>query len=130
MKIVFLIDDDTDDREIFAESLHAEHPSVVYQEAQNGAEAIEKLKSGVIMRPDLIFLDLNMPVMNGREFLKWIKSDNDFKDIPVIIYSTSSSETDKKFALDNHASEFLTKQYSMSQQRKDISQAVHTFLSI
>ncbi|MHC0446458.1 response regulator [Flavobacterium sp. 3-218] len=130
MKTVFLIDDDPDDREIFEESLAAEHPSVLYQQAENGAAAFEKLRSGSFAKPDLIFLDLNMPIMDGRAFLQQIKADPNFKDIPVIIYSTSSSEADKKFAQENHAAAFLTKQYSLSLIRQDIQTAVQNFLEL
>lgn len=130
MKIVFLIDDDADDREIFEESLAAEHPSILYQEAENGAVAFEKLQSGAFQKPDLIFLDLNMPIMDGRTFLHLIKADPELKDIPVIIYSTSSSEADKKFATENNASAFLTKQYSLTLLRQDIKKAVERFLAI
>jgi len=127
MKIVFLIDDDADDREIFAEALAEEHPSVTYREAENGADAYEKLKSGSI-KPDLIFLDLNMPVMDGRTFLTQIKSNLELQHIPVIIYSTSSSESDKKFAQENRAALFLTKQYAFDLLRRDIRDAVSNFL--
>lgn len=126
MKTIFLIDDDADDREIFEETLAAEHPSVLYHEAVNGAVAFEKLRSG--FKPDLIFLDLNMPVMDGRTFLKKIKADPELLDIPVIIYSTSSSDADKKFAAENHASEFLTKQYSISSLRQDIKKSIERYL--
>jgi len=128
MKTIFLIDDDADDREIFEESLAAEHPLVLYQEAANGAIAFEKLRSESFKKPDLIFLDLNMPVMDGRTFLQQIKADPEFGNIPVIIYSTSSSDLDKKFAAENNASAFLTKQYSIKLLRQDIKKTVERFL--
>ena len=68
MKSVFLIDDDADDREIFAETLLSEHPAINYLEAENGADALHKLRSESFPKPDLIFLDLNMPIMDGRVF--------------------------------------------------------------
>lgn len=129
MKTIFLIDDDVDDREIFAEILGAEHPSIVFQEAENGAAAFEKLRSDNFKKPDLIFLDLNMPVMDGRTFLQQIKKENGLQDIPVIIYSTSSSEIDKKFAAENLAAQFLTKQYSIDLLRKDLNAVVQNFLA-
>src|SRR5688500_2830070 len=98
MKVVFLIDDDQDDREIFQESLLSLKTAVRYEEARHGLEALEKLKTEDFQKPDLIFLDFNMPVMDGREFLKRIKQDAALKDIPVIIYSTSSNTEDKMFA--------------------------------
>lgn len=129
MKTIFLIDDDPDDREIFEEILGEEHPSIIFQQAENGAAAFEKLKAADFTKPDLIFLDLNMPVMDGRAFLQQIKKEAELQDIPVIIYTTSSSEIDKKFALDNQASQFLTKQYSIERLRQDLNKAVENFLA-
>jgi CheY-like chemotaxis protein len=127
MKTIFLIDDDADDREIFAELIETDHPSIILQQAVNGAAAFEKLRSEDLTKPDLIFLDLNMPVMDGWTFLELIKKDTHLKNIPVIIYTTSSNETDKKFAKDNGAAHFLTKQHSMDLQRKDIKDALESF---
>lgn len=127
MKTVFLIDDDADDRELFAEALAAEHPSVLFEQAENGATAFEKLKSGSF-KPDLIFLDLNMPIMDGRTFLKKIKAEPDYQNIPVVIYSTSSSEIDKQFAKENQAALFLSKQYAFALLRKDIREAIESLL--
>lgn len=129
MKTIFLIDDDADDREIFADLIETDHPSIVLLQAVNGTDAFEKLRSENFTKPDLIFLDLNMPVMDGRTFLELIKKDPDFNDIPVIIYTTSSSEIDKKFAEENGASHFLTKQYSMNLQRKDIQTVLEKYQS-
>jgi CheY-like chemotaxis protein len=128
MKTVLLIDDDADDREIFADSLFSLHKGVHLEEAKNGFEAFEKLNSAGFKKPDLIFLDLNMPVMDGKQFLILIKQDENLKDIPIIIYSTSSSVEDKVFALENKAILFMTKHYSMTQLQKELKQAVADFL--
>ncbi|MFD1605452.1 response regulator [Flavobacterium artemisiae] len=130
MKIVFLIDDDADDREIFADSLSSLDSSIMYQEAVNGQDAFEKLLSGTFPKPDLIFLDLNMPIMDGRTFLKKIKEHKDFSAIPVIIYSTSSSDHDKQYASQHQAAMFLTKQYSIALLTRDIKQAIENFLGV
>lgn len=127
MTTIFLIDDDADDREIFADLLAEDHPSILLQQAVNGADAFEKLRSENFRKPDLIFLDLNMPIMDGRTFLQRIKMDPDFGDIPVIIYTTSSSDPDRSFAMENKAAFFLTKQYSLEQQRKDIMEVIGRF---
>ena len=129
MKTVFLIDDDSDDREIFEEALLSLNIDVKYEEAKNGAEAWEKLNSDIFNKPDLIFLDLNMPIMDGRQFLKHIKLNQSFSNIPVIIYTTSSNETDKNFALQNDAL-FMTKQYSMALLRADIKDTIKKFLDL
>lgn len=128
MKTILLIDDDADDREIFADSLLSLHKGAHFEEAKNGLEAFEKLNSVGFKKPDLIFLDLNMPVMDGKQFLILIKQDENLKDIPVIIYSTSSSAEDKAFALENKAVLFMTKHYSMTQLQKDLKQAITDFL--
>ncbi|MGA9659660.1 MAG: response regulator [Asticcacaulis sp.] len=60
-------------------------------------------------RPDIILLDLNLPYMHGRDFLKTVKSDPDFKRIPVIVLSSSSAENDINSSYDRHASGFITK---------------------
>jgi len=130
MKTVFLIDDDLDEREIFQESLHTLNLDVNYVEAKNGAEALEKLDLPDFKKPDIIFLDLNMPIMDGREFLKEVKGHEKYNDIPVIIYSTSSNEIDKSFALENKASMFMTKPYSIEVLRNEIKQVIKSFLQI
>ncbi|PBJ10151.1 response regulator [Flavobacterium sp. ACN6] len=129
MKVVFLIDDDSDDREIFQESLLSLETSVRYEEAGHGKEAFEKLNAEGFQKPDLIFLDLNMPVMDGREFLKNIKQDEVLKNIPVIIYSTSSSVEDKMFATKHEAAQFITKPYSIAAIREELEKAITKFLS-
>lgn len=128
MKVVFLIDDDCDDREIFQECLGSLQRAVKYQEAENGKEAFEKLKSDGFQKPDIIFLDLKMPGMDGRAFLKAIKQDEALKNIPVIIYSTSSSDADKTFAASHGAAAFITKPYLIGAIRQQLHTAVITFL--
>ncbi|AXB58072.1 response regulator [Flavobacterium fluviale] len=129
MKIVFLIDDDPDDREIFEESLLSLDVPLKFEEAANGKEAVEKLSSSDFQKPDLIFLDINMPIMDGWQFLKHIKKDENFNDIPVVIYSTSSSQEDKALAVKHQASEFITKPYSISSLRQELKKTIFTFLS-
>jgi CheY-like chemotaxis protein len=129
MKIVFLIDDDQDDREIFEESLLSLNKDIKYEEACNGKQAIEKLNLPEFPKPDLIFLDINMPIMDGWQFLKNIKLDKNFRDIPVIMYSTSSSPKDKDLAVQYEASQFITKPYSLLTLREEIEKTIATFLS-
>jgi|SRR6185436_1371117 len=85
----FLIDDDDDDRDIFREALNDSKFNVHLFEAVNGLDALQKLPPHTNFLPDFIFLDLNMPVMSGKELLIEIKANEKLKNIPVIIYSTS-----------------------------------------
>lgn len=87
-----LIDDDEDDREIFISIVEAAWPAITLAVATNGQEALMALQNAST-HPDLIFLDLNMPLMNGQQFMEAIKADNKLQKIPVIILSTSSDKT-------------------------------------
>ena len=104
-----LIDDDTDDRELFSEALATVDSAIICDHATDGAEALGGLINKEISEPDIIFLDINMPVMNGWEFLSRLKSEEAYRHIPVIVYSTSSTQKDKRMADDLGALCFVTK---------------------
>jgi CheY-like chemotaxis protein len=88
-KICFLVDDDEDDQEIFKMALKEMNMNISCVSAYSGNEAIKKLKNGKFI-PQYIFLDLNMPRMNGKQCLTEIKKMTHLERIPVFIYSTSS----------------------------------------
>lgn len=90
---VFLIDDDADDQDIFIQALHTIDKNIAVQSAKDGQDALDKIQAKDFIIPDLIFLDLNMPRINGRQFLTAVKKIESCKHVPVIIYSTSSQET-------------------------------------
>jgi CheY-like chemotaxis protein len=107
IKKFLLTDDDRDDREMFSEALASIAPDVVYHWAEDGRHALQLLANND--KPDILFLDINMPVMNGWELLHKLKKDNNYNDIPVIIYTTSSEQRDKEIAKDLGALCFVTK---------------------
>jgi CheY-like chemotaxis protein len=109
VKRFLLIDDDNDDRELFSEALASVSPVIVCDLAADAEEALNKLISKEIDVPDMIFLDINLPVMTGWQFLTSLKKQEDYKDIPVIMYSTSSNQRDKEIAKDLGALCFITK---------------------
>jgi CheY-like chemotaxis protein len=108
-----LVDDDEDDREIFIIALNDLGPNIDCELACDGMDALEKLRSTDSL-PDFIFIDLNMPRMNGKECISEIKKDNRLLGIPVIIYSTSSSPHDQQDARRLGAAYFFTKPPSIS----------------
>ena len=82
-----LVDDDYEDAHLFRETLENVDPDILCYYALHGRDAWDKLESQEIAVPDIVFLDMKMPVMNGREFLEMIRNDERFKSIPVIVYS-------------------------------------------
>lgn len=85
---ILLIDDDAEDQEIFLDAIQEVDPGVHCAFANDAEAALKQLNEEVILRPDMLFIDLNMPKINGKQLLREIKSADHLKGIPVIMYST------------------------------------------
>jgi CheY-like chemotaxis protein len=85
---ILLADDDDDDRLLFTDVLREYSTDLRLTFAHNGEHLMTLLRSGEL--PDVLFLDLNMPLKNGIECLEEIRGDEKLKDLPVVIFSTSS----------------------------------------
>lgn len=107
-KYVLHIDDDDEDQEIFLAAVNQLSQEINCHSITNATEALQKLTSKQL-NPDVIFLDLNMPVMNGQQFLIEIKKCDDLKNIPVIIFSTSSHTATIQLMKELGAYDFITK---------------------
>ncbi|SHM00261.1 Response regulator receiver domain-containing protein [Chitinophaga jiangningensis] len=107
--LFLLIDDDDDDAYLFEEVLLQISPHVAFKCVANGKDALELLQAGNSDQPHIIFLDLNMPRMDGRECLMELKKNQQLQHIPVIIYTTSSHPNDIRQTLQNGALSFVTK---------------------
>jgi CheY-like chemotaxis protein len=94
MANVLIVDDDEDDRDLFCIAVHELEPKINCILARNGEEALQGLQLEKFPKPDLIFLDLNMPRLNGIQFLRELKKDNQLKVIPVVIYTASKQQQD------------------------------------
>jgi len=105
---ILLVDDDQDDTELFHEALKNIDHNIEFYKVHSCQEGLEELKNGEF-HPEIIFLDINMPGMNGWECLSILKSDEELKQIPVVMYSTASLSLDGKKALKNGALCFLEK---------------------
>ena len=92
-KVLLYIDDDPEDMEFFREAVKAIDPSFVCIGARNGAEGLQLLTK---VTPDLIFLDINMPVMDGKETLKSIQVDSRLSKVPVLMLSTTSNPRERE----------------------------------
>jgi CheY-like chemotaxis protein len=106
---ILLVDDDNDDREIFQIVLSGVDKSIKLTTACDGVDALQKLSTATEGEVDLIFLDINMPRMDGIECLQQIKKNARLKNIPVIIYSTTSQENFVNKTLALGAISYLTK---------------------
>jgi CheY-like chemotaxis protein len=109
----FLVDDDEDDQELFQIALEDANPEIRLVTAGNGSEALKMLERGEVV-PDYIFLDLNMPLMDGKECLSQLKANPELSGIPVVIFSTSSDQRDKADTQRLGAIDFITKPPSIS----------------
>lgn len=93
--IILYAEDDFDDFDSLKEALDQLSDHQLLLHAKNGQEAVLFIENAAIL-PCLVVLDLNMPVMDGKEVLKWLKGRNEFKSIPTMIFTTSSREEDVK----------------------------------
>jgi len=119
-KNYFIVDDDGDDQQFLIEALTEMDPSVQCHTSFNGREAIAHLQKDLSHLPDAIFLDLNMPRMNGKECLLELKGTAALQHIPVIIYSTTTDQKEIQKALDMGASHFLIKKSNFRELCKDL----------
>jgi CheY-like chemotaxis protein len=119
-------DDDTDDKLLMSEIIEKADKNFLIVEASNGQEALDFLDTVkyTTSLPCLIILDLNMPIMNGKTTIAKIKADLIFSSIPLIVFTSSNYEEDKKFCQSFHV-EMVTKPSAYS----DLETAVKKLLS-
>lgn len=108
-RIFFIVDDDVDDQELFIEAVNEVDNSIECISASSCEDALDWLKNKKVKTPDMIFLDLNMPRINGKQCLAELKRTADLKHIPVVIYTTSSEKRDVEETARLGAAHFLTK---------------------
>ena len=120
----FIVDDDIDDQDLFIEAVNEVDDSIECMSASNCEEALDLLKNKKIGMPDMIFLDLNMPRLNGKQCLAELKKEAHLADIPVIIYSTSSERRDIEETSRLGAAHFLTMPNKFEELCKAISYVV------
>jgi CheY-like chemotaxis protein len=111
---IALADDDEDDRMIFNEVIEELDMKTKLSLFKNGQELMDYLRLPNIVLPNLIFLDLNMPVKNGMQCLLEIRQNPALKDLAIAIYSTSSSEKDIEETFVNGANIYINKPTNFS----------------
>jgi CheY-like chemotaxis protein len=113
--MVYLVDDDIDDLEIVQEALVQNDYAGPVVTLQNGKLLMDKLLEDVGSRPDVILLDLNMPLKDGFEVLREIKSHPLFYSIPVIVLTASANKADELRCLELGCTSFFIKPNSMQE---------------
>ncbi|RAW00282.1 response regulator [Pseudochryseolinea flava] len=117
---ILLIEDDQDDIDLMQDALNDNSVDCSIMVIKQGDKAIPYLESCKKF-PDVILLDLNLPKIHGREILDSIKSSHSFKDIPVVILTTSSSKEDIESCLKAGANSFITKPYTVDGFKETVS---------
>lgn len=107
MKQILIVDDSATMRRMVMASLR-HLKDVIINEASNGLEAIEHL---VIAPVNLMILDLNMPDMHGLEVIQFVRSHQNYRDIPIIVLTTRGDDDSKSAVLNAGASYYLTKPF-------------------
>ena len=121
---VALADDDEDDRLFFQEAMEDIAIRTKLSLLNDGQELMDYLNLPNIILPNLIFLDLNMPIKNGMQCLKEIRSSSRLNDVCIAIYSTSCSEKDIEETFVNGANVYLNKPNNFSKLRESIEKVL------
>ena len=113
---ILYVDDDPDDRQLFQEAIKSIDVHTVCVTAQDGLDALSYLS--IHQLPDMVFLDLNMPLMDGKTCLCEIRGNKVTGHLPVIIFTTSSNDKDRVDCENLGATDFLLKPVSFRHMRE------------
>jgi CheY-like chemotaxis protein len=131
---LLLIEDDPGDVVMTREALSAAKVLHNLHVIDNGEAAVAFVRQqdpyGDAPRPDLIFLDLNLPRLDGREVLALLKADESLRQIPVVILTTSDAEEDIVRSYDLHANAYVTKPVDFAAFMHIVRQVDDFFLTV
>lgn len=122
---VLLVEDDRDDRKFFADALESLDMNIALHQVENGEECLTFLEDNY-KELNLIFLDLNMPIIDGFECLDKIKANPQYTDLIVAIYSTSSSEQDIDKTFRKGANIYINKPSNFPELKKTLKRVIET----
>ena len=123
--VIFYADDDPDDREFLSDAFKHHPADIELVTCENGVDAVQYFKNVLPFEPlpCLIILDLNMPMIGGKEVLRRLRTMDRVKDVPVVFFTTSSQEADKVFDRQYNVG-FITKPESMEQMENIVDQLI------
>jgi DNA-binding response OmpR family regulator len=122
---ILLIEDDAEDVELLQDALDNNEVAYTMDILKDGSAAYEFCDK-ITFLPDIIIMDFNLPKIHGREVIKLIRCKSRFKNIPILILSTSSSKEDMEFAYKAGADKYLTKPATI----ESIKETVQTILQL
>jgi CheY-like chemotaxis protein len=135
--LILIVDDDKEDQILIREGFEAGEAPKRFHTISDGAEAMEYLfhtgryaRPVEAPRPDLILLDLHMPRVTGRELLAHVKQDEELKNIPVVIFTSSRQEEDVQFCYAAGANAYVGKPADFDQLRAILSSIELCWLEI
>ena len=108
---LLIIDDDSDDHFLLRKAIDATIPQAIVESLYDGSEALQFLENCTTL-PNLIFLDLNMPVVSGTSTIKLIREKDYLANLPIIVLTTSNSERDRTESMKLGASDFYSKPFN------------------
>jgi|SRR6478609_1747351 len=111
---IILAEDDPDDQELFMEALEATNVPSEVTTVENGKQLVDTLKDPAEPKPDIVFIDINMPVKGGKQALEEIKSDEKLKEIPAVMLSTSNHPNDIEETFNKGANLYIQKPSSFA----------------
>jgi CheY-like chemotaxis protein len=120
---LLLVEDEMGDAMLVRHALTEGKVLAEFHHVTDGQAALDFLENSSVSgggRPDLILLDLNMPRMDGREFLTRLRADERYKTIPVVVLTTSTTERDVEMSYGLGANSFITKPVDVDQMFKAI----------
>jgi CheY-like chemotaxis protein len=121
---ILLADDDTDDCLFFKEAVGELQEPVNFTAVHDGEQLMQLLMNEANILPDILFLDLNMPRKNGLECLTEIKQNKKLKELPVVIFSTSSSHDNMSILFKTGADVYIRKPGNLAQLVQVINHAL------
>ncbi|MBN2588976.1 MAG: response regulator [Sedimentisphaerales bacterium] len=128
-KSILLVEDDNIDAMTVQRSLRDLGSKVSLVRSTNGEEALKYLQDSINEKPCIILLDLNMPKMNGIEFLRVMKTDEKLKHIPVIVFTASKEEYDVIKSFELSVAGYIIKSFDY-QQFLESMRMLHTYWNL
>ena len=125
---ILIVEDDLDDRELLDDAMKQANPSVNLIFAENGLDALrylEQIKENPAQLPCLIVLDLNLPFIDGIETYRRIQEHVLFKEVPIIIFTSSMNPADRDF-FESLGVKFMTKPDQFNVIHEAVLQMLHT----